>query len=154
MATVKDLISGKTPRTVLNGQKKGLKQKLMSSGFAMDYIEKQAKKSISKPPLDNYPAPPRIIEVGALWTLNSTVMMIIIIIIIIIEFIHSTMKITNHILYQSRKLIIQQPYTRHIVKWNRLSKAEARVMRAWLTQNKNCRRGNYCIFFVQNVSIY
>ena len=43
---------------------------------------------------------------------------------------------TNHILNQSRKLIIQQPYTRHIVKWDRLSKAETRVMRAWLTQNK------------------
>ena len=64
--TVKDLISGKTSKTVLDGTKNGLKQKLMSTGYAMDYIAKQAKKSISKPPLDNYPAPPKIIEVGIL----------------------------------------------------------------------------------------
>ena len=38
--------------------------KLMSSGTAIDYIKKKATEKISKPPLNNYPAPFKILEVS------------------------------------------------------------------------------------------
>lgn len=60
--TVEGLVNGSIKKTVLNGSKKGLKNKLMSTRWAINYIAKKATEKISQPGLDRYPAPPKIID--------------------------------------------------------------------------------------------
>ncbi|XP_075261426.1 trifunctional enzyme subunit alpha, mitochondrial-like [Convolutriloba macropyga] len=60
--TVQGLINGTIKKTVFDGSKNSIQTKLMGSNLAIKYISNEATKKISKPPVNNYPAPFKIIE--------------------------------------------------------------------------------------------
>ena len=62
--TVQGLINGTIKKTVFDGSKNSIQTKLMGSNLAIKYISNEATKKISKPPVNNYPAPFKIIEVS------------------------------------------------------------------------------------------
>jgi len=60
--TVHGLVNGSIKKTVLDGSKSNLKNKLMSTNMATKFIAKKARETISKPPLNNYEAPEKIVK--------------------------------------------------------------------------------------------